>query len=192
MRNTALSAVVLILWSVSAPAGERAPGWLDNWPAWRGPESNGCALRADPPVAWSATTNLKWKAPLSGQGSSTPIVWGDQVFILTAVATDRVASEADLPKPDPRFEKKTKAPAVYYQFLVMSFDRQTGKLRWQQTAAERVPHEGHHDTTSYAAGSPATDGERLYVSFGSFGTYCYDLNGKLLWQRDLGRMNTRL
>jgi outer membrane protein assembly factor BamB len=134
---------------------------------------------------------LKWKAPLAGRGSSTPIVWGDQVFVLTAVPTDRAATAADLPKGDPRFEKKTIAPACYYQFLVMSFDRGTGKPRWQQTAAERVPHEGHHPTTSYAAGSPATDGRRLYVSFGSFGTYCYDLNGKLQWQRDLGRMNTR-
>jgi outer membrane protein assembly factor BamB len=134
--------------------------------------------------------NLKWKAPLSGRGSSTPIVWGNQVFILTAVPTDRTATASLV--PDPRFEKKTTPPACYYRFLVMSLDRQTGKLRWQHTAAERVPHEGHHPTTSYAAGSPATDGRRLYVSFGSFGTYCCDLDGKLLWQRDLGRMNTRL
>jgi outer membrane protein assembly factor BamB len=192
MRNTAFILLAFILWFCPAQAGERAPGWLDNWPEWRGPETNGYAPHADPPTTWSETRNLKWKAPLSGRGSATPIVWGDQVFVLTAVPTDRAASEADLPKPDPRFEKKTKAPSIYYQFQVMSFDRQTGQLRWQHTAAERVPHEGHHDTTSYAAGSPATDGERLYVSFGSFGTYCYDLNGKPLWQRDLGRMNTRL
>src|SRR5207302_4968034 len=74
---------------------------------------------------------------------------------------------------------------------VLSFDRATGKLRWRQTAAEMVPHEGHHPSHSYAAGSPTTDGQRLYVSFGSFGIYCYDLDGKLQWQRDLGRLSTR-
>jgi outer membrane protein assembly factor BamB len=172
-------------------AAEPVPGWLENWPQWRGPQSTGCAPRADPPITWSESKNLKWKAPLSGRGSSTPIVWGDQVFVLTAVETDRVVSAADIPKADPQFEKKTKAPARYYRFLVMSFDRDTGRLRWQQTATERVPHEGHHETTSYAAGSPATDGKRLYVSFGSFGIYCYDLNGGLLWHRDLGKLNTR-
>jgi outer membrane protein assembly factor BamB len=165
---------------------------LHNWHHWRGPEANGTAPTADPPIKWGPNTNIKWKALLPGRGSATPIVWGDQVFILTAIATDRAAAPADLPKADPHFEKKTNAPTHYHQFVVMSIDRETGKLRWQQTATERVPHEGHHVSHSYAAGSPTTDGHYLYVSFGSFGEYCYDLTGKLRWQRDLGRMNTRL
>src|SRR4029078_1479744 len=89
----------------------------------------------------------------------TPIVWGDQVFVLTAVQTDRTAKPADLPRPDPRFAKRTGAPTNYYQFIVLSFDRQTGKLLWQRTAAERVPHEGHHPTHSYAARSAPTRGK---------------------------------
>lgn len=179
---------------VSAPvrAADPSPEWLDNWPAWRGPGFNGTGPKADPPVAWSDQENLRWKAPLVGRGSSTPIIWGDQVFVLTAVDTERVATAAELPKPDPAFQKRTTPPSHFYRFLVMSFDRRTGKPRWQQTAAEQVPHEGHHPTHSYAGGSPATDGQRLYVSFGSFGTYCYDLTGKLIWKRDLGRLNTRL
>src|SRR5262245_4635505 len=112
-------------------AGESTPGWLDSWPHWRGPQCNGVAPRADPPVTWNASKNLKWKAPLSGRGSSTPIVWGDQVFILTAVPTERVANATEIPRPDPRFEKKTTPPVCYYRFVVMSFDRQTGKLQWQ-------------------------------------------------------------
>ena len=112
--------------------------------------------------------------------------------MLTAVKTDRVATAEELPKPDPRFERKTKPPANFYQFLVLCFDRATGKIRWQRTAAERVPHEGHHPTHSYAAGSPTTDGRFLYASFGSFGIYCYDLEGTPIWRRDLGRLNTRL
>lgn len=188
MRYIACLLLAVCPLAMAARAAERA----DNWPHWRGPDANGTARRGEPPVAWSETANVKWRAPLTGRGSATPIVWGDQVFVLTAVATDRVAAADDLPKADPRFEKKTTAPALYYQFLVLCFDRKTGKLRWQRTAAEQVPHEGHHPTHSYAGGSPTTDGRRLYASFGSRGTYCYDLDGKLLWQRDLGRLNTRL
>src|SRR5262249_1843899 len=157
-----------------------------NWPHWRGPEANGTAPRGDPPITWDAKTNIKWKAELPGRGSATPIVWGDQVFVVTAIKTDRTVSANDLPKVDPKFEKKTEAPPNYYQFVVLSFDRNTGKLRWKQTATEQVPHEGHHPTHSYAAGSPTTDGKFLYVSFGSRGIYCYDLDGKPRWQRDLG------
>jgi outer membrane protein assembly factor BamB len=192
MHRFACLTVAAVLSTAPARAGEPAPGWLDNWPHWRGPAFNGTAPRADPPVEWGEQKNLKWKVPLQGRGSSTPIVWGDQVFVLTAVDSGRAAAVAELPKADPRFKKMTKPPDHFYHFLVMSFDRHTGKLRWQQTAAEQVPHEGHHETHSYAGGSPATDGQRLYVSFGSFGTFCYDLNGKLLWHRDLGRLNTRL
>jgi cyclophilin family peptidyl-prolyl cis-trans isomerase/outer membrane protein assembly factor BamB len=163
----------------------------DNWHHWRGPEACGWAPHADPPITWDAQKNVKWKVPVPGRGSATPIVWGDQVFVVTAVKTDRIAAAADLPRVDPVLERKTTPPANYHQFVVMSFDRETGKLRWKKQAAEKVPHEGHHPTHSYAAGSPTTDGRRLYVSFGSFGIYCYDLDGKIRWQRDLGRLVTR-
>lgn len=166
--------------------------YLDNWHQWRGPEANGVSPKADPPVKWDTKTNIKWKVELPGSGSATPIVWGDQVFIVTAIKTDRTVDRESLPKLDPRFEKKTTGPVNYYQFVVLSYDRRNGKLLWRHKAAEAVPHEGHHATHSYAAGSPTTDGRFLYVSFGSFGIYCYDLAGKLQWQRELGRLQTRL
>jgi outer membrane protein assembly factor BamB len=165
---------------------------LDNWHHWRGPLANGTAPKADPPVTWDKNTNIQWKAAIPGRGSATPIVWGDQVFVVTAIQTDRIAAPADLPKVDPTLQRKTTPPNTYYQFVVLSFDRNTGKLRWRRQAAEMVPHEGHHPSHSYAAGSPTTDGKFLYVSFGSFGIYCYDLDGTLQWHRDLGRMITRL
>lgn len=168
------------------------PDRLEQWHHWRGPNANGTSLRANPPVRWDEKTNIKWKAALPGRGSATPIVWHDQVFVVTAIATDKVARDEDLPKADPTLTRKTTAPKNYYRFVVMSFDRQTGKVRWQHEAAERVPHEGHHASHSYAAGSPTTDGKLLYVSFGSFGIYAYDLRGKLQWSRDLGRLSTRL
>jgi hypothetical protein len=75
-----------------------------DWPHWRGPLANGTAPAADPPVTWDGDTNVKWKAPLTGRGSATPIVWGDRVFVVTAVETDRVAKPEEMPKPDPRFQ----------------------------------------------------------------------------------------
>jgi outer membrane protein assembly factor BamB len=193
MRRLALLTTMLALVCTSRSraddfAGER----LNNWHHWRGPLANGTAPKANPPVTWDSKTNIKWKAPLPGRGSASPIVWGDRVFVLTAIKTDRVAEAKDLPKADPRVERKTTAPSNYHQFVVLCFDRRTGKLRWQRQATEAVPHEGHHHTHSYAAGSPTTDGRFLYVSFGSFGIYCYDLDGTPRWQRDFGRLNTRL
>jgi outer membrane protein assembly factor BamB len=183
--------LLALLAAPHAPAGDAARDRLDNWPQWRGPEANGSAPKADPPITWDATRNVKWKAALPGKGSATPIVWGDQVFVVTAIKTDRVAADADLPRLDPKLIRKTTPPSNFYQFVVMSFARNTGKLRWKQQAAEKIPHEGHHPTHSYAAGSPTTDGKSLFVSFGSFGIYCYDLDGKPRWQRDLGRLISR-
>ncbi len=192
MRTLLLALFVACLVLTTGEAGDFQTDRLDNWHHWRGPEANGSAPRANPPLKWDEKTNIKWKVPLPGRGSASPIVWGDQVFVATAIKTDRLATAEQLPKVNPGFEKKTRAPNTFYQFVILSFDRNTGRLRWQHKANEAVPHEGHHQTHSYAAGSPTTDGKRLYVSFGSFGIYCYDLAGKLLWQRDLGRMSTRL
>jgi outer membrane protein assembly factor BamB len=163
-----------------------------NWHHWRGPDANGIAPKADPPLTWDANTNIKWKTELPGPGSSTPVVWGDRVFVLAAVKTNRVAKADELPKQDPQFKLIPEVPTHFYKFVVLCLDRGTGKVIWERVAAERVPHEGHHPSHSYAAGSPTTDGRRLYASFGSFGTYCYDLDGNPVWSRDLGILHTRL
>lgn len=165
---------------------------FNNWHHWRGPSANGSSPKADPPIHWDSKTNIKWKIDLPGRGSATPVVWREKVFILSAIKTDRTAKESELPKPDPQFQTKTKPPTNFYKFIVLCIDRNTGKVLWEKLAAERVPHEGHHETHSYAAGSPTTDGKFLYCSFGSFGTYCYDLDGNLKWTRDLGLLHTRL
>ena len=175
-----------------AAAGDFATDKAANWHHWRGPNADGSAPAANPPAKWDAKTNIKWKVELPGRGSATPVVWGDRIFVLTAIKTDRKATAAELPKPDPRFERKTDPPTHFYKFVVMCFDRNTGKPLWEKVAAEKVPHEGHHASHSYAAGSPTTDGKRLYVSFGSFGNFCYTLDGELVWQRDIGRINSRL
>lgn len=187
--------ILALLFSLVPPAraDEFDKQRLDNWHQWRGPRANGTAPRGKPPVKWDDKTNLKWKTPLPGLGTSTPIVWGDLVFVLTAIDTGRQASAADIPKPNPRFEKKTSPPTTYHQLVVLAIDRNSGAIRWQRVAAEKVPHEGHHPTHSYAAYSPTTDGKYLYVSFGSHGVFCYDFDGQLQWKRtDLPRLETRL
>lgn len=173
-------------------ADEFATRRLANWHHWRGPNANGTAPNADPPTSWGIDKNVRWKMPLEGRGSATPIVWDNQVFVVTAIDTGRPAKSSELPKIDPKRTKNTTAPTTVHQFVVSSFDRDSGKRNWRKIAAERVPHEGHHSTHSYAAGSPTTDGERLYVSFGSFGVFCFTLEGQLLWHRDFGLLNTRL
>jgi outer membrane protein assembly factor BamB len=192
MKKPILTTFCAGMIAVFAQAADPGPDVLNNWHQWRGPLADGTAPRGDPPVTWSEDSNVKWKAALTGRGSATPVVWGNRVFVVTAVKTDRVAGPGDIPKPDPRFETRTNPPMNFYKFNVLCFDRASGKLLWEKTAAEKVPHEGHHPSHSYAASSPTTDGRFLYVSFGSFGIFCYDFAGNLKWQRDLGRMHTRL
>ena len=157
------------------------------WPQWRGPLADGTSPHANPPIHWSNTKNIRWKQEIPGEGGATPIVWRDQVFIVAAVKTDRLAENP--PKADAR--AKTNPPAKNYQFVVLSLDRKTGEEQWRRVACEEAPHEGRHSTNSFASASPTTDGKRLYVSFGSRGIYCFDLDGRPLWSRDLGDMRTR-
>ena len=158
-----------------------------NWPAWRGPLANGVAPEANPAVEWSETKNVRWKIELPGKGHSSPIVYGDRIFVTAAVPVgEKLPAVYD------------NAPGVHdsvpvthkHEFTVMAFDRGSGKLAWRTVAKEEFPHEGGHYTGSLASNSPVTDGEVLVVSFGSRGVYCYDLDGGLIWQKDLGRMQT--
>lgn len=186
------AAVLTVATSLSAPAmaGEAdnfAARRPYNWHQWRGPEATGVAPHAEPPLRWDAQTNIKWKAELPGEGSATPIVWENKVFVVAAEKTDRVAENPPQATPDAR----TVPPSNYYRFIVLCFDRETGKLLWERVATEEVPKEGQHLTNTYASSSPVTDGRRLFVSFGSRGIFCYDLDGNLKWERDLGQMRTR-
>lgn len=189
---TSTIASLIVMCALGFATGEKIEP-AEQWPQWRGPAVDGTSTTADPPVKWDAATNIAWKTPIEGKGSASPIVWGDQVFVTTAIDTGTMAKPEDIPPPDPRFaEKRTEAPSTYHKFVVLAFDSKTGAVLWEKTCAERVPHEGHHTTHSYAGASPVTDGEKLVVSFGSFGIYCLDLQGNLLWEKQLGRQETRL
>jgi len=197
--------LIAILGSIIMPCGLWAQGLEDeqnrNWHQWRGPEGNGVVVQADPPLNWSESENIRWKVEIPGKGCSTPIVWNDRVFILTAVPTGKeVAGDDTTPRPDPargndrggrRSGRRRSSPTVHHQFVVLCLDRLTGRTIWKQIAVESIPHEGHHRTATFASCSPITDGRHVYATFGSRGIYCYDMDGKLQWQRDLGDMRTR-
>jgi outer membrane protein assembly factor BamB len=170
--------------SVRAQSAEEA---AENWHQWRGPDANGVSRSAEPPVRWSESDNLKWKVAVEGSGSSTPIIWNNQVFLLTATNTGKV--EPSLPKPEdqPKRVFGITHPNTSYRFVVLCLDRDTGEELWRRVATEVIPHEGHHGDNTFASASPPPAGERLYCWFGSAGLFCYDLNGKKLWDRDLGK-----
>lgn len=188
--------------SLSTADDNSPPPVSSDWHQWRGPIGNGVAPGGNPPLKFGANENLLWKVEIPGHGSSSPIVWGDHVFVLSAEKS--AEGKAEAPKPDDapadsadgdrrrrRGGRDRSAPKDTYRFLVHCLDRATGKTVWQKTAIEAVPHEGHHAHHGYASPSPVTDGKRLIASFGSRGIFAYDLEGKKLWERDLGDMTTR-
>lgn len=163
-----------------------------NWHQWRGPGANGVAANANPPTTWSEDENLQWKVDVDGLGNSTPIVWGDKLFLLTAVDTNRTDPKLTPPDEQPKRPFGIKYPNTFHQYVVLCLDRNSGAEVWRHVATEAVPQEGRHGDNSFATASPTTDGERLYVWFGMAGLYCFDLAGKPLWNRDLGEVKTRL
>ena len=153
------------------------------WPHWRGPNGNGLVDRGDPPVEWSETRNIRWKMKIPGMGHATPVVWGDRIFVQTAVQTDKAVEDANPGRRPP--------PPYLFQYRVLALDRKTGNMLWERTVREAHPHEGMHLTASFASTSGVTDGEHLYAHFGSQGLYCFDLDGNLKWEKDFGDLRIR-
>ncbi len=159
-----------------------------NWPQWRGPLATGVAPNANPPLEWSEEKNIRWKTQLPGSGISTPIVWNDHIFITTAV-----------PYGDAVEPNSTSAPGAHdnlpiasrYKFVVLAVNRRDGKIIWESTVHQELPHQDFHYTGSLVSNSPVTDGKRVYAFFGSRGLYCLNFDGKLLWKKDLGKMQVK-
>lgn len=178
--------IFLVLSSLTLPTlADDAGG---NWPQWRGPLGTGAAPDADPPVKWSESKNIRWKVKLPGLGHSTPVVWGDRIFLTTAIPFGE--------KLEPRFSG---APGAHdnlpvtqrHEFVVLTVSRHDGKTIWKKTLHKDLPHEGGHYTGSLASASPVTDGTHLFAYFGSRGLYCLDLDGELVWKKNLGQMHTK-
>jgi outer membrane protein assembly factor BamB len=168
--------------ALSAVAIVRAADSERYWAQWRGPHATGASKVATPPLQWSETKNIRWKKEIPGRGSGSPVIWGDRIFLLTAVPVDAAAAA-----PVPRGG----TPGAH-RYTVMALDRTTGNVVWQHVAKEEAPHEGtHQEFGTYASSSAVTDGQHVIASFESRGIYAYDLNGKLVWQKDLGDKTMR-
>jgi outer membrane protein assembly factor BamB len=168
-------------------AGSAVPLAAQNWPSFRGTQASGVAEGAATPVSWNATTgqNVVWKAPVAGLAVSSPIVWGDTVFVSTAVSSDPNATfrhglYGDV-EPSKDVSKHT--------WRLVALDKRTGKVLWDRVAHEGIPQTKRHPKSSQASPTPVTDGRHVVVSFGSEGLYAYDMKGQPLWTQNLGVLN---
>lgn len=168
--------------SIDPPTRPSAPPL--NWPSFRGPNASGIGDGQAPPVVWDEERqrNIRWRTPIPGLGHSSPIVWGDRVFVTTAVSS--------LPNPEFRpggLRGDNVSPdRTAHEWRVLALDKATGAIVWERTAHRGTPRGIRHLKSSFATATPATDGRHVVAMFGSEGLYCYDVNGTLLWKKDLG------
>jgi outer membrane protein assembly factor BamB len=188
-RRISLALIAAVSLGIAATGSSSA----GNWPQWRGPDGSGISTEKNLPAEWSTTKNIKWKTPIEGRGHSSPIVWGNKIFLTTAIegevvpgakAAKHVLDNKDFVHPDSVGANKK------HTFKVIAIDRNDGKVLWQSTAWEGTPYDDRHRKSSYAASTPATDGKLVYAYFGTEGLYAYDFNGKLAWKADLGKLGT--
>ncbi|MEM7395630.1 MAG: PQQ-binding-like beta-propeller repeat protein, partial [Verrucomicrobiota bacterium] len=182
-----LRRLTMLLFFALTPAVMQAQTVAENWHQWRGPENNGVSRTANPPLEWSEGKNVRWKAEIKGHSAASPIVWGDRVFVLTAINTGRVDPTLPRPEDQPKRVFGITHPNTSYELVVLCYSRKTGKQLWREVATTLIPHEGHHRDASFASSSPFCDGQRLYCWFGSAGLFAYTLDGKKLWERNLGK-----
>ena len=157
------------------------------WPSFRGPAAAGVADGQRLPDAWDGAkgTQIKWKTEIPGLAHSSPIVWGDRIFVTTAVSSRANATF----KPGLYGDGTASDDLSVHRWQVISLDRKSGKILWTKTAFEGPPKEKRHIKSTYASSSPVTNGRVVVALFGSQGLYAYDFAGKLLWKKDLGRID---
>lgn len=168
--------------------GTEGSGANPNWPSFRGPNAAGVSDAAPLPVEWSVpdSRNIRWKTPIPGLGHSSPVVWGDRLFVTAAISGRekpelKVGLYGDIGSVNDTSE---------HRWLIYALDARTGKMLWERTVRSGVPAVKRHPKATHANSTLATDGQRLVAFFGSEGLYCFDLDGKLLWQKDLGVLNS--
>jgi outer membrane protein assembly factor BamB len=175
------------MWRVILVVAVGISAWAAEWPSFRGPAAAGIAADQNLPDSWDATTgeNIQWKTPIPGLAHSSPILWGDRIFVTTAVSSRGNATF----KPGLYGEGTASEDLSSHQWQVLALDPASGKILWARTAHEGVPKEKRHIKSTYASSSPATNGRVVVALFGSQGLYAYDFEGNLLWKKDLGRID---
>jgi outer membrane protein assembly factor BamB len=178
------AALCLSLLASPGPAAEPATGGA-NWAQWRGPDGQGVSPEKGLPTEWSSTKNVKWKTAVPGRGHSSPIVWGDRIFVTAVIEGDV------LPGAKPAEHTMGGKPFVHpesvagdrkHTFKVLALDSKTGKILWEKTAYDGPVYDARHRRSSFAGPTPATDGTMLFAYFGAEGLYAYDFEGKEIWK----------
>ena len=152
-----------------------------NWSQFRGPGNRGVAENPALPVRWSATKNVAWKTEIPGRGWSSPIVWGNRVFVTTVVNEGK----SEKPKKGLYFGGNRPKPQSVHRWKVLCLDLKSGKIVWQKEVHSGKPESAIHLKSSFASETSVTDGERVYCYFGNLGLYCFDLAGKRIWSKTL-------
>jgi outer membrane protein assembly factor BamB len=164
-----------------------------NWPGWRGPLGTGVSDESTFPVTWDAS-NIRWKTPIPGRGHSSPIVWGDRVFLTSSVEGDPIPGREKKPEHTLGGEVFIHPDMVSHDrkqtMKVFGLDAATGKILWEQTAYDGPVADGRHRKSSFASATPVTDGRTVFVFFGTEGLYAYGFDGALKWKQDLGEIRT--
>ncbi|MDX2034304.1 MAG: PQQ-binding-like beta-propeller repeat protein [Blastocatellia bacterium] len=179
--------LLFLLLFLVLPAAAQRQNPQRNWPSFRGPHASGVADGQGLPDTWDGEkgANIRWRTRIPGLAHSSPIVWEDKLFVTTAVSS----------RNDARFK-----PGLYgagdasedlsvHQWKVLCLDKKNGKILWEKTAYEGAPREKRHIKSTYASSTPATDGRYVVAFFGSQGLYAFDMKGKLVWKKDLGRLD---
>ena len=169
-------------------AGFALSARAQNWPSFRGANASGVADGKPTATSWDATkgTNILWKTPIPGLAHASPVVWGDKVFVTTAVSSKGGEYFRHGLYGDVDMDKDT-SPHTWHVYAI---DKRTGKIIWDRIAHEGVPKIKRHIKSTHASSTPATDGNYVVAFFGSEGLFCYDLKGKLIWKKDLGLLDT--
>jgi len=183
---TTLMAFACLAWlTCSAFAADSTEA---HWPRWRGPLDTGESPDADPPSEWSADKNIRWKLEIPGHGHSTPVIWGDRIYLTAA----RPVGDNLKPRYSGREGAHNNLPITNRQeFAVIAVSRSKGEIEWAKPVRTEIPHEGSHESGSLASNSPVTDGTHVYAYFGSRGLFCLDAKGGVVWEKQFGRKHTK-
>lgn len=161
--------------------------FASNWPQFRGPQAAGLDTNAAAPVKWDVEKgeNIRWQAPVPGLGHSSPIIWGDRIYVTTAVRPGKAELKVGL-YGDIQSAEDTDSQ----QWRLLAFNKATGKLIWDKPGYEGKPRIKRHPKSTHCSSTPATDGKRIVAIFGSEGLFCFDMDAKLVWKKDLGPMDS--
>lgn len=176
-----ITLVVWLVWPIAAVAPAQ-----ENWPQLRGARSDGLAEGRTLPDHWSTSENVIWKTDIPGWGWSSPVIWGDKIFLTSAVGENELAKPVVGGYPGGNIK-----PTDVQRYLLYCLDQKSGKILWEREADKGAAGQPRHPRNSYASETPVIDGERVYAYFGNVGLFCYDLNGTKLWEQKWGSFRMR-